>query len=251
MAFRDTWKRMNWLAFALVGTLAYTALIGFMLGWAKIQAFFVQTTALNEIGDFLAGVFAPIALVWLIAAVFTQRQELDETRDQFTENQKVVDAQLKTINAQNALLSLQHNQAVENAKQAYRLSLFDKRFAIYEKFVKFEADHSGKDYDEASYWAMINLTQEAAFVFDKSIEDWFDDIAREIYDYIEFKEENPPKAELPNISPVPSAAEKFNQALRAEYDSKKSWINEQFLPDTRTSKFWHYMYVSDQPLIPG
>lgn len=132
-------------------------------------------------GDFLAGVFAPVALIWLVAAVLTQRQELNETRGQFEENQNVVDAQLKTINAQNALLALQHNQSVENAQKAYKLNLFDKRFQIYEKFVRFGEEHETRDYDYDCYSEMVNLSQEVAFVFDQAMEEWISDIGQQIF----------------------------------------------------------------------
>lgn len=247
-----SWKNMNWLAVAGAFTVAYGVAIELTLGWERTRSFLIDDTKLNEVGDFLAGVFAPIALIWLVAAVLTQRQELNETRSQFEENQKVVDAQLKTINSQNALLSLQHTQSVEDSKRSYKLSLFDKRFAIYQKFIMFDEDHGiEKDYDESSYFRMINLSQEAAFVFDKTIEDWLDDIARDIYDYIEFVDENPLKSAMPNLTTVPTENELFNRALLAKRAEYKKEISDQFMPDTRTSKFWRYMYVSDEPLITG
>lgn len=54
----------------------------------------------NEIGDFLAGAFAPHAFFWLIATVVikarelrAQRQELHLTRREFEANRKVAEAQ--------------------------------------------------------------------------------------------------------------------------------------------------------------
>jgi hypothetical protein len=35
---------------------------------------------LGEIGDPLAGIFAPLAFLWLVAAVLVQSQELQEQR---------------------------------------------------------------------------------------------------------------------------------------------------------------------------
>ena len=43
----------------------------------------LTTMRLNEIGDFLAGAFAPVALIWLIASAFIQRADLGEARRQF------------------------------------------------------------------------------------------------------------------------------------------------------------------------
>ncbi|MDE3821809.1 hypothetical protein I7F13_05105 [Sinorhizobium meliloti] len=246
MAFRDTWKRMNWLAVAGVATALYVIAVGYTLGWSRTWSFLTTEPDLNEVGDFLAGLLAPLALVWLIAAVLTQRQELNETRDQFIENQKVVDAQLKTINAQNALLSLQHNQSVENAKQAYRLNLFDKRYQIYDKFIKFGELHERKDYDEASYLAMVNLSQEAAFVFDNSIEEWLDEIAQQIFDYNQFKSGNPLKIDHDGYGNSKVADEDRNRQRQRQYGEFTDWIKEQFLPSERNERFWHFMHVSDK-----
>lgn len=252
MAFRDTWKRMNWLAFAGIATALYAIAVGYTLGWSRTWSFLTTEPDLNEVGDFLAGLLAPLALVWLIAAVLTQRQELNETRDQFIENQKVVDAQLKTINAQNALLSLQHNQSVENAKQAYRLSLFDKRFAIYQTFIKFDEAHTGKDYRDESYWAMTNLAQESGFVFDRSIEEWFEAIAQQIHDYIQFKSLNPYKnLNFSLLGEERDTFDEYNRNLEKQYAEYTDWIKEQFLPEVRIGKFWHFLHVSDQPYIEG
>lgn len=242
---------MNWLVVASVATAVYAVGVGYTLGWERTWTFFTAEPDLNEVGDFLAGVFAPVALLWLVAAVFTQRQELNETRDQFNENQKVVDAQLKTINSQNALLSLQHNQAVENAKQAYRLNLFDKRFAIHQKFIAFDEAHSGKDYDDGSYWAMTNLSQEAAFVFDLAFEEWLDSIAQQIHDYIRFKEENPLAVVHDLYGNANILDNEHNEKLKKEYASYTGWISEQFLPEARVERFFRFMHVSDQPYIEG
>ncbi|RVH04376.1 hypothetical protein [Sinorhizobium meliloti] len=248
---KRTWKDINWLWIAGVFTAAYAVAICFTLSGARIWDFLSTTNALNEVGDFLAGAFAPVALIWLVAAVLTQRQELNETRDQFAENQKVVDAQLKTINSQNSLLALQHNQAVENAKQAYRLSLFDKRLQIYEKFKGFGEVHQRKDYDEESYLAMVNLSQEAAFVFDRSFEDWLDEIAQQIHTYIQFKSENRFKDLTLSLGPEKHVYFEHNRKLEKQYGEFAAWIREQFLPEVRVSKFWQFMHVSDQPYMDG
>ncbi|MGZ2442826.1 hypothetical protein [Sinorhizobium medicae] len=252
MAFRDTWKRMNWLRVAGAVTLAYATWIVWVLGWERIRGFFQNTgTELNAVGDFLAGTFAPVALIWLCAAVFTQRQELNDARDQFAENKRVTDEQLKVIHSQNALLSLQHNQAVENAKQAYRLNLFDKRYQIYEKFKRFGETHERKDYDGESYLEMTHLAHEAAFVFDRSIEDWLHEIAQQIHDYNHFKVDNPKQREFDGYGNSRITDDARNVELSKQYASYTAWIREQFLPMESNHKFWHFMYVSDRPFMDG
>lgn len=246
---KRTWRDINWLRVAGAFTAAYVAATGSTLGWWRTWSFLSTETDLNEVGDFLAGLFAPVALIWLVAAVLTQRQELNETRDQFAESKRVTDEQLKVIHSQNALLSLQHNQAVENAKQAYRLSLFDKRFQIYEKFIKFGEAHEENDYDHASYWAMINLAQESAFVFNNDIEDWFNEIAEQIESYRQYKVDNPLQTRPSSIIAGYQEAldNEHNKGIYAEIARLRDSISEQFTPEVRISKFWSFMSVSDQP----
>lgn len=72
---------------------------------------FLQRLTANEWGDFLAGVFAPVAFFWLAAAVWlqarelrAQREELALTRKEFALNRKVLEAQAAEIKEQaNAL----------------------------------------------------------------------------------------------------------------------------------------------------
>lgn len=245
-----SWKNMNWLAVAGAFTVAYGVAIELTLGWHRTIEFLTGATALNEVGDFLAGVFAPIALIWLVAAVLTQRQELNETRSQFEENQKVVDAQLKTINSQNGLLALQHNQAVENAKKAYRLSLFDKRLSLYQRLVAFEEEHNDKDFDINSYWQMVNLAHEAAFIFDHELHEWLGDISMKIGEYIEFVGRNPLKDIVRGHEGTQRDMD-YNETIKKETQDRSWWITEQLLPETRNEKFWKFMHVSDEPYMGG
>ncbi|MDW9459369.1 hypothetical protein GOA57_05265 [Sinorhizobium meliloti] len=246
---KRTWRDINWLWVAGVFTAAYAVAICFTLGGARIWKFLTGDTVLNEIGDFLAGVFAPIALIWLVAAVLTQRQELNDTRDQFAENQKVVDAQLKTINSQNALLALQHNQAVENARKAYKLSLFDKRFEIYQKFITLGSMFKSRDLDDSSYWEMVSLSHEASFVFDHEFEEWLSNIAEQIADYVTFKKLNPFERGPDGYGNTVVLSNQRNVELQEAYNERADAIRELFRPEERIERFWRYLNVSDQPLV--
>lgn len=179
------WHSINWLWVALAFTAAYLI---FMLAWLgphKIISF-TKTDELNAIGDFLAGVFSPLAFIWLVAAVLTQRQELTDTRDQFAENQKVVDAQLKTINEQSDLLQQQHNLAEETARKTYRLSLFEQRFAIYNEILKVGKEagyHNPLRLEE--YFEMRQVAAKCGFVFDETIESYIDGTVDAYETYLE------------------------------------------------------------------
>ena len=54
-------------------TLAYLVLLSFLLG-DRIEA--LVCMPLNEVGDFLAGVFGPLAFIWLVLGFFQQGIEL-------------------------------------------------------------------------------------------------------------------------------------------------------------------------------
>lgn len=45
----------------------------------------LRCRSINELGDFLAGAFAPLAFIWLAGAVFLQSRELEETRSVLAE----------------------------------------------------------------------------------------------------------------------------------------------------------------------
>lgn len=98
--------RVGWLWFGIGMTLLYVGALYLLLPSPKTCAEaagvvrFFDCYELNEVGDFLAGVFAPIAFLWLVVAVLIQsqelslqRQELAASRAEVTENRKVTQAQ--------------------------------------------------------------------------------------------------------------------------------------------------------------
>ncbi|QDZ01960.1 hypothetical protein FQ775_17125 [Nitratireductor mangrovi] len=70
-----------WLYGAAAATVIFLAVAAIIVGpvdwqlWARLR-----NLSLNELGDFLAGLFAPLAFVWLAAAVGIQAQELKSQR---------------------------------------------------------------------------------------------------------------------------------------------------------------------------
>jgi len=75
-------KEKDWWGYGL--TFLY---IGIMIGIAVSKWNEVCDMKLNEIGDFLAGVFAPVAFLWLILGYIQQREELKQNTKEL-ENQK-------------------------------------------------------------------------------------------------------------------------------------------------------------------
>lgn len=177
-------KKINWLwaagGFTLVYLVGAALIVGLFRAWS-----FVTTGDLNEVGDFLAGVFSPLAVIWLVAAVLTQRQELDETREQFAASQAVIDGQMRNIAAQNLTSALQYEKAQEAAKQTYKLNLFDKRFDIYNRMlaIRSQVVISGISYE--TWEALRRTTDEMAFVYSYEIENQFIKLNNVMIDYLQ------------------------------------------------------------------
>ncbi|WP_454702037.1 hypothetical protein [Agrobacterium burrii] len=238
---KSIWNRINWLIVATIFTVAYATLIVWKVGYWNIWTF-LSSPDLNEVGDFIAGVFSPLAFIWLVAAVLTQRQELTETRDQFAENQTVVDAQLRTINDQSTLLRQQHTLAEETARKTYRLSLFQERYKIYEEFIAFGERHEKSKYRDA-YLEMVALTHKASFVFGKEIYDYFGEISQVIHDLDQERDaftkyENDGYGNRKAVIKDAEAAKSISQT--------EGWLWEQFfLPEERKDRFFSSLRISD------
>lgn len=70
----------------IAGSVLWIGLFAFYFFWKQTQ---LSTLAPNELGDFLAGTFAPLAFLWLVAGFFQQANEL---RNQIVELQRQVAA---------------------------------------------------------------------------------------------------------------------------------------------------------------
>lgn len=65
---------MNFLHY---GIILFSVLWG---GWGFYELYNHWDAAFNNVGDFLAGWFSPMAFLWFVYAVFLQKKELEETR---------------------------------------------------------------------------------------------------------------------------------------------------------------------------
>lgn len=86
-------------------------------------------TSLNELGDFLAGIVAPIAFLWLILGYVQQGKQLEQNT--------------KALEQQEKALQLQINEMKENVKQQREMVLVNERILK----ASFE-----KEKPEISYW---------------------------------------------------------------------------------------------------
>ena len=237
-------RQTNWLWAATIITVVYFIGLGWLIGPNRIDTFFIEGD-LNEVGDFLAGAFSPLAFIWLVAAVLTQRQELDETRDQFAANQLVVDEQLSTINSQDSLLSLQHTQAQESARQTYRLNLFDKRFEIFKDLNDFRENAKGV-YGSGADDVFTNIRLRSEFVFKQEIVDWIDEISEAVTVAVE------KRIDLRRRTYNSVAGEKpyyewseEERAIGLQLNNIDEFITSNIERHTLMEKLWSSMRVSD------
>ncbi|RVH36392.1 hypothetical protein CN172_30920 [Sinorhizobium meliloti] len=116
-------RRINWLFVAFGLTLAYVVLLGGFLLPATLQCEgavwlwqkYLSCRPANELGDFLSGAFAPVAFLWLVAAVLIQAQELKAQREELTlTRQELADSRdVMKEQAEQA-----RNQAIQAQRQA-------------------------------------------------------------------------------------------------------------------------------------
>ncbi|WP_455270292.1 hypothetical protein [Rhizobium herbae] len=99
--------------------------------WARLYE--LRMASANEIGDFVAGAFAPIGVVWLIVTVLQQRAAVADARAEFEESQKAT----------------------------YFVALFDKRYEVLQQVRKVLGDEPTSD----SRVALGKTTEMAALLF--------------------------------------------------------------------------------------
>ncbi|NWC24102.1 hypothetical protein HX787_27475 [Pseudomonas tolaasii] len=103
----------------IVVTVVYLVFVWWLVG-ERIQS--LQTMALNEVGDFLAGVFGPLAILWLVLGFFQQGVELR----QGTEALKMQAKELRaSVQQQSAMVDVSKEQlrtAIDAAKYERQLN---------------------------------------------------------------------------------------------------------------------------------
>lgn len=96
---------------------------------------FLACRSINELGDALAGAFAPIAFVWLAGTVFiqskeleAQRQELDETQEVMREQLEVARQQVKETRASTELF-MEQTRILKRQQDQRDAEIADQEFA--------------------------------------------------------------------------------------------------------------------------
>jgi len=129
-------KKLTWVG---IGITAAYLIAAALLGWGKWDKFSEMKP--NEVGDFLAGVVGPLALLWLILGYFQQGEELKQS----TEALRLQAEELRnSVSQQQALVEVTKKQA-EAQLEAFRRESEEQRRAVSPLFVLEPANHTGRD----------------------------------------------------------------------------------------------------------
>ncbi|MCF6208144.1 MAG: hypothetical protein L3J61_01995, partial [Ghiorsea sp.] len=102
-------NRLSWWGVGL--TVVYLILLTILIGDRFQQ---LSTISLNELGDFLAGAFGPLAIFWLILGFFQQGKELQQSTEALQLQAKELNS---SVQQQKQLVEVQRAQ-IEAEKTA-------------------------------------------------------------------------------------------------------------------------------------
>ncbi|NVJ94560.1 MAG: hypothetical protein HWD91_03135 [Marivivens sp.] len=106
-----------------------------LIGGIPILAYFgiikLEAIKLNEVGDFLAGAFGPLALIWVVLGFFQQGEELrnsvealklqaEELRNSVEQQKELVEVSQRTLNLQRKLAEEQQLENIRHKKPTVR-----------------------------------------------------------------------------------------------------------------------------------
>ena len=77
-------------------SLIFGVLVSFILflGIYLVKVMVINYLSLNELGDFLAGIFAPIAFFWLILGYIQQGKQLDQNTTALEQQERALQLQI-------------------------------------------------------------------------------------------------------------------------------------------------------------
>ncbi|MBY5371813.1 hypothetical protein HFO55_07785 [Rhizobium leguminosarum] len=132
-------KKSNWALIGAAITVLYVGACG-LLAYQNESSLLqqVEDLGLNELGDALAGGFAPLAFLWLFIATMIQGQELHDSRRVMTEQADAAEKQalaatkqVDHMGEQVKALAEQNRIAAEVAAANYQVALYEKRVELY------------------------------------------------------------------------------------------------------------------------
>lgn len=139
------------LSIGIIVTATWIAIIVFIFLYADLK----HPESLNEFGDFLAGVFAPIAFFWLILGYMQQGRQLEQNTKALEQQERALQLQIdemrEGIDQQKELVQLQRQQLDEQHK------MLEPRFIITKAKVNSPVYGSSSDTN-------ININENIVFV---------------------------------------------------------------------------------------
>lgn len=169
-------RSVDWAGIVLVLTVAYVLAL-----WSAHDTMratpgeWAEHLKMNFLGDTLSGLFAPLAFLWLAAAVLIQRQELALTRGEFAASRKVMDKQAAAAEEQTRI-------ALASARANYQLALFEKRIHVYNQLndIAYELHTEGSVTRELQR-RIRDTAETARFVFGDDVSGWLADVSNKSF----------------------------------------------------------------------
>ncbi|VEI35310.1 membrane protein [Stutzerimonas stutzeri] len=129
MALRPLWEINVQKALAGGGIFLSTLYVVSTAWLIQDRIVWLQSAPLNEVGDFLAGVFSPLAFLWLVLGFFQQGKELNasrealllqaaELRSSVEQQKELVGVSKEQLEAEIAARKAEHNRYVRAAQPA-------------------------------------------------------------------------------------------------------------------------------------
>lgn len=151
-------------------------LVAFYVGWTALPSAsedgcygtYSCLTA-NEWGDYLAGVFAPLAFIWLVATVWIQSDELKEqrrelslTRKEFELNRKVMEGQVEEAKKQADFIEQQTRILSDEADSRRRHEAGSSFYHLISDFISHTSNykHEVKYTNVNTYYLFIAHTDD-------------------------------------------------------------------------------------------
>jgi len=218
---------------------------------------------LNEQGDTAAGVFAPLAFLWLFIATMIQSQELKLQRQEIADNRavmreqataaehqaKFLESQAEAMQAQTTLLMEQTEIARTTARRNHKLSMFDRRIETYKAVIEMRKRSThGSWFLNSDPHTLRELGNRAVFLFGKEVAEWLANIASEIERTVDHK------VRMQSVAVLSKEDEAYDLRddngmtygeIKAELERAVEWLEKQFSPDVVNSLFEPYLNIME------
>lgn len=178
-------------------TIGYLGAIFFEIAMAGVSGEWIDHNKLNSLGDFLAGLFAPVAFLWLVVTVFLQKQELSLTRQEMVDTRNVMidqaaeaKAQKEFIEQQTAIMKRQADLAEETYAKTRKLQMYDKHIEFHNELRKFTERPLWDFVDGKLYFQFVHLGYKISYLFaaDEALGNWVQEMLTIVQEAMEREE---------------------------------------------------------------